>query len=221
MRLSRAVIALVVASSGCSFGGSAPNGDDAGGRGGPDAPPGTLDARRADAPPGTPDAPPPPDAMPAFSVDLCPAEYTGVIAAEPGSRYRYIPTAAAFAVQNADCNDDHLGWTHLIAFDDMVEAAAVGQYNTTGYSYVGAVQAPSQTNLTAAWFIFTGGPVTTGWSPSGPQPDDGDGVEDGAESLTVVASTGNMHDVTGLNAYEAVCECDGHPIDPTVATFLP
>lgn len=218
---------VVLAAAGCNFDAAT---------GAVDAP-GAVDSVVAidgavDAPPppidGRPDARPidarPPDAMvdAGFTIADCPPSYDRTIAGNPTSRYRYIATATTFAAQHADCNDDHAFWTHLVALDSMAEAMAIGQYNPSSYSYVGAVQMPGQTATNTGWFVFTGTPVTTGWSPqSGGQPDDGDGTESGQEGLAVVASTGNMHDVGGNGSYTAACECDGMPIAATVAPWIP
>ena len=203
-------LATVVFVAGCSFSGSgAPDGttsvDDA--AGGDDAPPpadAPIDARR-------------------FSVDLCPASYDRTIPGHDGSRYRWLTSFETFATHHADCNDDLPGWTHIVVIDDAVEADGIGEVNTTDYMFVGAVQAPSQGGVDQGWFLFTGAPPTTGWSPvNGGQPDDGgDHFESNEENLAMVASTGNMHDATGSNPHPSACECDGRPIDPTIATYLP
>ena len=205
-----ATIALVVA--GCGFSG----------QGAPTDAAMSGDGRRVDSRPGDPDGPPPIiDA--AFDPALCPASYDRTVATSPGSRYRYIDVTETFATQHADCNDDHPGWTHLVVFDDLTEGAAIGDFDTSFYKYIGAVQQPSAGAMDQGWFKFTGGAVATGWSGAGGgQPDDADdGVEDGDENLAVGAYTGLMHDVSGNSEYRAVCECDGHAIDPTVAGFIP
>ena len=218
---------LSVAAAGCSFPGNG-GGTSDGPIGDPvDAPFGTPDARRSDARldaarpiDARPDAtPPPPDA--GFSPALCPGAYNIELPAVAGSRYRYISSALPFAAHHADCNNDLTGWTHLVALDTIAEAQAMGDINPTNYSYVGAAQAPGESQTDTGWRLFTGGDVTTGWSPMSTQPDDDEGIEDGEESLAIVAGTGNMHDVAGLSSYQAICECDGLPIDPVVATYIP
>jgi hypothetical protein len=214
-----------VAAAACSFpgtGGSSdgPIGDPA------DAPFGTADAPRSDARAidAQADARRIPDASPpdaGFSVDQCPVAYDLSFGQVPGSRFRYIQTSAPFATHHADCNDDRPGWTHLVAMNTVEEAQAIGALNMPSYSYVGAAQAPNQTLTHTGWRLFIGGVAGTGWSPVGTQPDDSDGAEDADETLAVVASTGNMHDVSGQTSYRAVCECDGLPIDPVVATYIP
>jgi hypothetical protein len=220
MRRGCTVLAFGLLAGACAFDGKGTatiDGDPAA----PDAP--------IDAPPGSPDAPvdgradarlpdaSPPDA--AFSVEMCPADYLLTVGSSPGSRYRFIGTGTTFATHHADCNDDHNGWTHLVAIDDAAEADAIGLFNFTNYSYVGAVQQPGQTELDGNWFIFTGGPVTAPWADN--QPNDANNIEDGRESLMVIEGDGRLHDVRGLSDYEAVCECDGRPVDPTVATYIP
>ena len=158
-----------------------------------------------------------------FTPAMCPASYTLTTGSAPLSRYRVITTAASFQTQHADCNDDHAGWTHLVAFDAQAEAGAVGGM-TSGFYYIGLVQAPNQTAVAAGWYRFTGGAMASGWSQTGSfaQPEDAqDYVENGQEQLAVADSSGMAYDVAGLASYAAVCECDGHAIDPTVAAMIP
>lgn len=167
------------------------------------------------------DAPLPPDAF-VFTPALCPVTYNLTTAAAPDSRYRVIGTAQPFATQHADCNDDTLGWTHLVVFDSQTEATAVGGM-ANGFRYVGLVQAPNQATVGAAWYRLTGGVLVTAWSNNSPQqPEDGEDYAEGnEENLAVASGSGALYDVRGLSSYIAVCECDGAAIDATVATYLP
>lgn len=187
-----------------------------------------LDGRRADADPSTPDAPADaavdaaPDAF-VFMPSFCPVSYDQTSQASPGSRYRVITTSAPFAAQHADCADDHAGWTHLVVFDSQAEAASIGGMVSSGFFYVGVVQAPDQAAVGAGWTKLTGGPIASGWSTANPtQPEDGDEyVENNEENLAVAGGNGRMYDVVGQSAYRAVCECDGVPLDPVVLAYLP
>ena len=53
------------------------------------------------------------------------------------------------------------------------------------------------------------------------QDDDDNPGENNEENLGSIDTTDLMHDVTGDVVYPAICECDGMPIDPTVAGYLP
>lgn len=203
-----ATITFVVA--GCGFTGAMP-GDGAA----------TTTDARIDGRPGEIDAPPTIDA--GFDPALCPPSYDRTIATSPGSRYRYIDVTETFATHHSDCRDDHPGWTHLVVFDDLTEGAAIGDFDTSEYKYIGVVQQPSAGGMGVGWFKLTGSAVATGWSTAGGgQPDDADdGFEDNDENLALGAYTGLMHDVSGGIQYRAACECDGHAIDPTVASYIP
>lgn len=159
-----------------------------------------------------------------FTPSLCPAAYDRTTPSSPGSRYRVITTSAAFAAHHADCNNDHVGWTHLVTFDTQNEAGAVGAMVASGFFYAGIVQAPNQTAINQGWRLFTGGALATAWSQGGSfnQPEDAeDYVEDGEESLVVSNTSGLIYDVSGASSYRAACECDGLAIDPTVAAMIP
>lgn len=157
-----------------------------------------------------------------FTPALCPVAYDRTTAAAPGSRFRVITTQAVFSSQHADCKDDAPGWTHLVVFDAQAEASAVGAM-ISAFFYVGIVQAPSQAGVGQGWFKLTGGAHATSWSSQSPQqPEDGDEyVENNEENLAVAGTNGALYDVIGSTGYRAVCECDGLPIDPTVAALIP
>jgi hypothetical protein len=201
-------------------------GDDASGGGdGPvsDGPPGP------DAPVGEPDAPPPPpDATvdantTVFDPSLCPAGYSQWSGSPNGSQYRLIATGGSFSAQNADCADDHAGWTHIVVLDSTGEAALMKSSLTGGYILVGVVQAPSQATPGAGWFELTGDAmVPTMWG--GGQPNDGgDDVENNEQNVGAmqVDVTDLINDVEASFQVGTVCECDGRPVDPTVATYIP
>jgi hypothetical protein len=204
--VARPAVAVITALAACGFepGGTASTAGDA--SAGTDA-----DTSLADASPdGSPDAP----------LVTCPPAYTLQLD-NSTSRYRVIATAAVFATQHADCNNDQTDRTHLASPETAAEIAdlrtalfalAAGQY------YVGAVQQPNQATPTDGWFVFTGGGLPPGMF--GNSNDDQPG-ENNEENLAALNTTDLFHDATGDVAYAAVCECDGLPIDPTVAGFIP
>jgi hypothetical protein len=163
----------------------------------------------------------PPDAA-VFDPALCPVGYAqNGVTASPMSRYRLIDTTAVFAVQNADCNDDHPGWTHLVAIDTPTEGQQIRDNMTTSTFYVGAVQMRNETQVATAWFLFTGPPVPAAtWQ--GSEPNDNNGSENNEQNLAAAdsSSSGNLNDVAGTFMYRAVCECDGIAIPSTIATAI-
>jgi hypothetical protein len=163
-----------------------------------------------------PDAPAPPaiDAAPL----ACPPSYALVT---PLGTYRVIATNDVFAAHHADCNDDMPGATHLASLETAEEIGELSQAlarTTPGQYYVGAAQKPNQATTTEGWYVFTGGALPAGtWGSSN---DDNPG-ENNEENLLGLSTADMYHDVTGDVPYPAVCECDGRPIDPTVAGYIP
>jgi hypothetical protein len=227
----RWVAMMSVAAAACSFQGVGDNPGGDGPIGDPiDAPFGTPDARVADA--ALIDARPAdarrPDAMPplpdaGFTVALCPPAYNLTSPTSPGSRYRVIDVPAPFATQHADCNDDLPStWTHLVTFQSQAEAQDAADMLLAQYFYVGMVQAPNQASPELGWAWFDGSTTLTAWDTGVAQPDDNGGGENNAQNLGVGdAGDGELQDVAGAASYEAVCECDGVPVDPAVAANIP
>jgi hypothetical protein len=153
---------------------------------------------------------------------VCPVSYN-VTTANTTSRYRVITSTAAFATQHQDCNNDQAGDTHLASIESVSEATALqvvlGGGAATNY-YIGAAQKPSQPLVTDGWFVFSGASLPEGLWASG-QPNDDAAGESNEENLLALHPTDLFHDSTGDVAYPAVCECDGLPIDPVVAGYIP
>lgn len=145
----------------------------------------------------------------------CPPSYALVTAF---GIYRVIATNDVFAVHHADCNDDAPGATHLASIETAEEVGELMRTLPVGQYYVGAAQKPNQATTTDGWYVFTGGPLPAGtWGSSN---DDNPG-ENNEENLLGLNTADMYHDVTGDVPYPAVCECDGRPIDPTVAGYVP
>jgi hypothetical protein len=176
------------------------------------------DGKPADAPADGP-ADAPIDA--AFDPAQCPAGYANNgITAAPDSRYRLIDTDAAFATHHVDCNDDKVGWTHLVVLDTVQEAQQIRAIITTRTYYAGVVQPRSSGQPGAGWLLFNGVAMSTGLWQTQPsiQPNDTDGNEDNEQNFAAADdNTGLLNDVSGTASYRGVCECDGHPI-PTAVT---
>jgi hypothetical protein len=167
-----------------------------------------------------------PDAQADSMIDaaplVCPTSYSITIASTK-SVYRVIATTAPFATQHQACNTDQSGDTHLASIETATEASelqvALGATASTNY-YIGVVQKPSQNTVTEGWFAFTGADLPDDLWASGQPNDDAPG-ESNEENLAALNPTDLLHDATGDVAYPAICECDGLPIDPTVATYIP
>lgn len=211
-----------VAVAGCSFPGSSGGGD------GPpidraDGPIEVIDGRRSDARPI--DARPPDASLPdaGFVPALCPSGYNLGSTTSPNSRYRVIDTQAPFATQHADCSDDSAaGWTHLVTFGSQEEAQDAADMILAQFFYVGLAQPLNQPSPGAGWAWFDGSTTITAWETVLAQPDDQNGSENNVQNLAGAdAGNGVLQDVGGQASYEAICECDGIPIDPTVASWLP
>lgn len=166
------------------------------------------------------------DAMeqPVFDVTLCPSDYSNTtITSSPGSRYKIITGQQTFAIQNADCNDDHAGWTHLFVIDSITEAQQIRSHVGQAY-YVGAVQPHDSADVDAGWLSFTGAAVDpTFWQNGQPNDDDQSFNLDETNEQNFAAvddSSGLLNDVSGAFQYQAVCECDGLPVSAAAAAAI-
>jgi hypothetical protein len=150
----------------------------------------------------------------------CPLTYDLVTS---HSKYRVIATVQPFNLQHLACIADDRTNTHLASLETEAEmlalrdalaprAADLVQY------FIGAVQQPNSPLTTDNWFVFSGGPLPPGHFGSSNDDNPGENNEENLGSLSTVDL---IHDVTGDIGYPAVCECDGRPIDPTVASYLP
>ena len=52
-------------------------------------------------------------------------------------------------------------------------------------------------------------------------PNDGDSIENNRENAGRARADGDMEDAFSPLPYNAVCECDGVGIDPTIAMYVP
>jgi hypothetical protein len=160
-----------------------------------------------------------PDA-PVGKLDAATLDCAGYTTITTLSRYRVIATPTTFAAQHAACNADGPG-AHLASFetaDEIYELQRALLVVGAGQYYVGAVQKPNSTSETQGWYVFTGGPLPEAmWGSS----NDDHAGEDNEENLACLNTADLFHDVTGDVPYAAVCECDGRPIDPVVAGYIP
>lgn len=182
----------------------------------PDAPPHVIDAQEFHDAHAFMDAHVFMDAMipPQFDPTLCPAEYSNsTITASPNSRYRIITEMHTFATQDADCNDDHPGWTHMFVIDSITEAQQIKSHLGQPY-YVGAVQPHDSADADAGWLSFTGTAIDpTFWQTFQPNDNDTNPFEDNEQNFAAADdSSGLLNDVSGVFQYQAVCECDGLPV---------
>ena len=154
----------------------------------------------------------------------CPPSYT-VTLPSTASRYLVTTTTLLLTDHHTLCAQHLPGATHLVALDsltELMELDAVLQLSPPpplGRYYVGAIQRESQPAVDASWLTYTGEPVLPELWRSG-EPNDLDDVEDGAESNAVVDDNGRLVDVSGTQAYGAVCECDGRAIATEVSSLL-
>jgi hypothetical protein len=146
------------------------------------------------------DAAPPDAAVPVE----CPDDYDEI----DGSRYRFVPRAAAWLDAERDCEDDALG-AHLIVVDDVDEHYVL--HSLSGRmpdSWIGYTDRVDEGQL--LWL-----------GPGGLRPDDSEcfwglaGVDNGASRDCVAQDSFNtcgdwfVRSCDDLRAY--VCECDDHP----------
>ena len=156
-----------------------------------------------------------------FDPAMCPVGYAvNNVTVEPSSRYRLIPTGRTLKAHDADCNDDHPGWTHLVTLESNTEGQQIRDHMTNSIFYVGAVQLRNQVQTTANWFLVTGDPMPATWQIG--QPNDNGGGENNAQNFAAAdsGSDGRLNDVSGSYGYAAVCECDGKPVPAAIATAI-
>lgn len=213
----RCLLTLV---AGCNFAhgvGGASNGDAAGGGAGdgqmsiPDA------AVVADA------MATPVDAPPGFDPGMCPSTYTLTIPSS-ASRYR-VRSSDVWWNHEQNCEGDTSGKSHLVVLDSDAEAGQLRQ-TVSGSFFVGAVQSRNQTLPASGWSWLTGGAVGAGvWELA--QPDDADGLESNRENLAIDSGggTGGLRDFDTVSSSslqaQGLCECDGKPASPSVASQIP
>ena len=159
------------------------------------------------------------DATAIFDPATCPASYDVAL---PGpSKYRLITAAAKLDAQNAACNADLPGATHLVVPSSTTELTAISDYLdrlTAGTLHddslwIGAVQVAGATQRSAGWIDFSDRDLIHGWATG--EPNDGGAVEDATEQFASMKR--NKHYLTDSPAsstFGALCECDGVPIGP-------
>jgi hypothetical protein len=156
-------------------------------------------------------------ALDAFTIESCPAEYN--LSFTAGSRYRLLLAPYSVWLQSDDCIDDLFGRTHLAVVDtpaEMVALHAAVDARTPMLWFVGAVQAPTATELGQGWLWFNDNALAaTDWNPNGVEPNDGDFTEDRWEQFGALQKGElGLVDYRGALATEALCECDGLAIGP-------
>ena len=213
VRGSGHLVATAVALAGCGFDGSQPVGEvDAGGL----TPRADAAVGTVDGPPGAPDAPPVPDAGPAFT---CPAAY-GLF--KGSSAYRIAPAKATWQAGEDDCEDDTGGqWSHLVVIDDNSEwnAVTTTMAITHGGEWwsIGVVR--NEESPSGPWRKVNGGNATfLQWRQTlGPdEPNNGATGEpvvvlDTGFDFTHSPNSGGFIDVTVDGTFYYACECDGLP----------
>jgi Lectin C-type domain len=156
-----------------------------------------------------------------FDPALCPAGYAvNNVTVEPSSRYRLIAAGRTLKVHDADCDDDHPGWTHLVTLESNTEGQQIRDHMTNKTFYVGAVQLRNQAQTNASWFLVTGDPMPATWQTG--QPNDNGGSENNEQNFAAAdsANDGRLNDVSGSYSYYAVCECDGKPVPAEMANAI-
>lgn len=171
-----------------------------------------------------------------FDATQCPAAYDAPLI--PGlqttSRYRVIASAAPFAVQRADCEDDLPGRTHLAVLSSQAEADAIFTLVSVPHPplvvppslWIGAVQRRIASTTDGDWIGFDDRPLLATWSTAS-EPNDGDtSGEDGARAArkelhkeqfaAVQKDRPKLSDASFDKLYGALCECDGAAIPQRV-----
>ncbi len=161
---------------------------------GPDAPPGTPDARVFDAPPGTPDARTPDAAM----TVTCPGTYNLDYG---GHKYR----AGHDTWYNAETSCEADG-EHLIVIDDGGELFAADLV-TLGDFWLG--MSDHVVEGTFRW-LTTGATVNSGWRLG--EPNNSGNNEDCGSFVPGLGGGYNDDDCTRQHDY--LCECDGQTVAP-------
>jgi len=158
----------------------------------------------------------------------CPPEYAFMLSDLP-SRYRIITAGHKAWEHSADCANDLIGATHLVALDTAEEIAAVQtQLDATtglpsggqGRAWIGGVQLRAQATDSDGWLSITGGPLLPSWDPGEPN-DGGDNVENDAENYAFLERTRSTQiDISGAAILGAICECDGKPVDAAAGAAI-
>ena len=155
----------------------------------------------------------------AFDLSVCPGAYNEPLF--PGSRYRISRGGEAWA-HNEVCNSDAPGITHLAVIDSPDELAAFQARLDQGDMiwYLGAIQSRDALTASHNWRWITGEPVgAPPWAPN--EPNDADDVEaDHSEQHAIMWSTRTGLIDFHITTLDALCECDGRAVDPTVSALF-
>lgn len=199
--------AVGIAIAGCEFHPS----PVAGGGVGTDAPIGIDAPVGGDAPSVTADAPDP----------MCPAGWFTILGTS--SRYLVVNSDATWHAAEAACEAAKLPGglaTHLLVLDTAAEATALtGSPGLGDFDYwIGMVQPLDQLFKIGGWREITGGDgIVTRWRLG--EPNDGSlGLTDGnAEQFATANGDLYLDDRPGTQSLRRICECDGVPVDSTIA----
>jgi hypothetical protein len=183
-----------------------------------------IDAGTPDGADGASDAAP--DA--GFVVaDDCPATYNiSVPSTTATSRYRVITMSGAFWIHETECAVNLPGATHLASLqttlerDELASVADAVIVGSGAYVYVGAVQKANASNANLGWLAFDGQPLDAALWANGSPLDGTDGETGHDAQVALLDTTMGLIDVRGTIQIQAVCECDGIPIDATARTYI-
>ncbi len=178
------------------------------------------------SPAGTTDgASPDPGATGSGSLQ-CPMSYN--VALSGSSRYRLIIDGHRAWEQSDACNVDAPAATHLVVIETLQEFADIKAFllgQSSGLAgdgiWIGAVQRMNATSLRDGWLGFDGADLFNGWGNG--EPNDGsDNNENNHEEqfAGMEKNSSSFIDFPGSSSFGALCECDGKPIDPTVANLV-
>jgi hypothetical protein len=157
----------------------------------------------------------------------CPQAYNISIPSTASiSRYKLLTAGMNYWQQEAVCAGDVPGVTHLALTQTVNERNELGGIvdsmiaGSGAYVYVGAVQRPDAVAAVGGWIWLDGQPVDAAVWASGTPFDAGDGEQNHDAQAAMLDSMMGLIDVTGSADLDAVCECDGIPIDATARTYV-
>ena len=177
-----------------------------------------------DAPDTPPDAP---VDNASFDYKLCPASYNAQL---PGpSRYRLITNGHSAWDHSATCNADLPQATHLVVLETMQEFTNVKAFvdglpnNAIVHNavWIGGVQPKTVAKPDEGWLAFDGTPLIKAWDTTTREPNDGSGETDHSEQFVFYEhNRPGLADVPGNTNSAVLCECDGKPVDASVASLI-
>ena len=144
------------------------------------------------------------------------------------SRYRLIKEAHRPWEHSDACNQDAPAASHLVVIETAQELADINTFlmnQGTSLSgsgiWIGAVQRMNATSPRDGWLGFDGADLFNGWG--GSEPNDGldNNENDHEEQFAVIEKHLTYFiDIPSSFNFGALCECDGKPIDSTVASLV-